>query len=95
MFYVANVSNWLDEVIHACNARSIDAEQSIFSMALFSSLDSSFVAYFRKMKAQISKFTGDKFHIFTPIIYEDNIVPDTEVRELRANLIQDGSFRMG
>ena len=90
MFYVSNVTSWLDEVLLVCRDKSLDPEDSIFLLLLFSSLDSKFVKFFRKRKKQISNFSGSNVHIFTPIIFDQDIIPDNEVRQVRKNFIKAG-----
>jgi TIR domain len=93
MFYVGNVHRWLDEVIEACNDNGFPPNESIFCLALFSSLDVELLNFFRDRRKQISSYSGMNVHIFTPIIYDD-VVPDDEWRILREQLIQDG-IRLG
>ena len=93
MFYVGNVHRWLDEVIEACNDNGFKPKESIFCLALFSSLDVELLSFFRDRRKQISSYSGMNVHIFTPIIYDD-VVPDDEWRMLRDQLIQEG-IRLG
>jgi hypothetical protein len=93
MFYVYNVSQWIDEVIDNCNRNSLDPEDSVFMLLIFSSLDFEYVSFFRDRKPQISQFSGENFHIFTPIIYDD-VVPDGEWRVIRDEFNQSG-IRIG
>lgn len=81
MFYIHNVNEWLEEVIENCNANSLDPEDSVFMLLIFSSLDFDYVEFFRTRRKQISKFSGKNFHIFTPTVF-DNVVPDDEWRDI-------------
>lgn len=83
MFYVYNVSQWLAEVIDNCNEHNLNPEDSTFLLMIFSSLDFDFVTYFRDRKSQISQYSGDNVHIFTPMIYNEGVVPDGEWRLIR------------
>lgn len=74
---------WIDEVVNVINENQFNPEESKFMMAFFSSMDSEFVEYFQKNKTQISSFSGCNFHIFTPLIYEDKVIPDEEWRKMR------------
>lgn len=94
MFYLGNVQNWLGEVITSCNEEKLDPEQSIFCLMLFSSLDFECVEFFRKRKNQISSYSGDNVHIFTPIIFADDVIPDGEWRYLRDDFQKSG-IRIG
>ncbi len=89
MFYVGNVRQWLNEVIEACNENSLNPTDSVFVLVFFSSLDFEYVEFFRDRKNQISSFSGENVHIFSPIIFED-VVPDDEWRMLREEFAQDG-----
>ncbi len=89
MFYVFNVHEWLTEVITACNENQLSPEESLFALALFSSLDEEHVRFFRDRKSQVSSYSGENVHIFTPIIYED-VIPDNEWRELRDDFNRAG-----
>lgn len=74
---------WIDEVVNVINENQLNPEESKFMMAFFTSMDSEFVDYFQKNKMQISSFSGRNFHIFTPLIYEDKVIPDEEWRKMR------------
>lgn len=74
---------WIDEVVNVINENQLNPEESKFMMAFFSSMDSEFVEYFQKNKTQISAFSGHNFHIFTPLIYEDKVIPDEDWRRMR------------
>lgn len=93
MFYLGNVHRWLEEVIEACNDNGFRPDDSIFCLALFSSLDVELLTFFRDRRKQISSYSGLNVHIFTPIIYED-VVPDDEWRMLRDQLVSEG-IRLG
>jgi hypothetical protein len=90
MFYVFNVQQWLDEVVSVCAENNLKPEDSVFALLLFSSLDFDFVAFFRDRKPQISRYSGTNVHIFTPMIFADDVVPDDEWRQIR-----DGFGRAG
>ncbi|MEQ1718420.1 MAG: toll/interleukin-1 receptor domain-containing protein [Hyphomicrobium sp.] len=89
MFYVGNVHQWLNEVIEACNENSLNPADSVFVLVFFSSLDFEYVEFFRDRKNQISSFSGENVHIFSPIIFDD-VVPDGEWRMLREEFAKDG-----
>lgn len=89
MFYVGNVHQWLNEVIDACNDNNLNPSDSVFVLLFFSSLDFDYVEFFRDRKNQISSFSGENVHIFSPIIYDD-VVPDGEWRYLREEFVRDG-----
>jgi hypothetical protein len=89
MFYVFNVHEWLTEVIAACNENRLSPDESLFALVLFSSLDEDHVKFFRDRKKQVSSYSGDNVHIFTPIIYED-VIPDNEWRSLRDDFNRAG-----
>jgi len=90
MFYVFNVQQWLEEVVSACSENSLDPEDSVFVLLIFSSLDFDFVTFFRDRRPQISQYSGENVHIFTPMIFDKNVVPDGEWRSIR-----DGFSRAG
>lgn len=83
MFYVFNVQQWLDEVVSACFENHLDPEDSVFVLMMFSSLDFEFVTFFRDRKPQISQYSGTNVHIFTPMIFNEDVVPDGEWRMIR------------
>jgi hypothetical protein len=83
MFYVHNVEKWLDEVISACSENGLDPEDSVFVLLMFTSLDTDFVAFFRDRKPQISQYSGENVHIFTPMIFKKGVVSDGEWRAIR------------
>lgn len=90
MFYVFNVKQWLEEVVSACSEYNVDPEDSVFALVMFSSLDFDFVEFFEKRKPQISQYSGDNVHIFTPMIYDEGTVPDGEWRMLREGFSDAG-----
>ncbi|SFU39315.1 toll/interleukin-1 receptor domain-containing protein [Nitrosospira multiformis] len=90
MFYVFNVQQWLDEVVSACSENNLDPEESVFILLMFSSLDFDFVTFFRDRKPQISQYSGENVHIFTPMIFDEDIVPDGEWRLIRDNFNDAG-----
>ncbi len=90
MFYVGNIDQWIAEINDTCREHHISLKDSIFILMLFSSLDSKYVKFFKTKKQQISSFSGKNVHIFTPVIYEEDTIPDSEVRSLRNEFIKEG-----
>lgn len=90
MFHVFNVQQWLSEVVSACNENSLDPEDSVFVLLIFSSLDFDFVTFFRDRKPQISAYSGESVHIFTPMIFDNAVVPDNEWRLIRNDFFEAG-----
>lgn len=90
MFHVFNVQQWLSEVVSACNENSLDPEDSVFVLLIFSSLDFDFVTFFRDRKLQISEYSGENVHIFTPMIFDNDLVPDNEWRLIRDEFFEAG-----
>jgi hypothetical protein len=90
MFYVFNVQQWLDEVVSACSENSLDSEDSVFVLLIFSSLNFDFVTFFRDRKPQISQYSGKNVHIFTPMIFDEDVVPDGEWRFIREGFSNTG-----
>jgi TIR domain len=88
-FYIANTEQWLDHVIDACNRSNLNPEDSIFMLVTFSSLDEQFLTFFRDKNAQISQFSGQNFHVFSPIVYR-NVVDDQDWRSFRENITRAG-----
>ena len=83
MWYMHPTEKWIDNVVQTINEKQLRPEDSILMIAFFSSLDDEFVEYFQKNKDRISSFSGENFHIFTPLIYEDKVIPDSDWRSLR------------
>lgn len=83
MFYLSNVESWLEEILSRCGERGLDPQASIFAIFLFSSLDIEYVNFFSRYRTQISAASGKNIHLFTPIVYNDNTIPDDEWRYLR------------
>lgn len=83
MWYIHPTERWIDEVVRLMNERQLKPEDSRFMIAFFSSLDNEFVNYFKRNKARISSYSGKNFHIFTPLIYEGNTIPDEDWRYMR------------
>ena len=83
MWHIYPTENWLDEVVKHMNEKQLSPEASRFMIAFFSSMDDEFVSYFQTNKNQISSFSGQNFHIFTPLIYEDKLIPDEDWRYMR------------
>jgi hypothetical protein len=83
MWHIHPTEKWIDEVVRMMNEKQLKPENSRFMIAFFSSLDNDFVGYFKENKERISSFSGRNFHIFTPLIYEGNTIPDDEWRYMR------------
>ena len=83
MWHILPTEQWIDGVVKFINENQLKPEDSRFMMAFFSSMDTEFVDYFQKNKKQISSFSGYNFHIFTPLIYEDKVIPDEHWRYMR------------
>jgi hypothetical protein len=83
MWHILPTEQWIDGVVNFINENQLKPENSKFMMAFFSSMDIDFVDYFQKNKNQISSFSGCNFHIFTPLIYEDKVIPDQHWRYMR------------
>lgn len=84
MWHILPTEQWIDGVVKFINENQLKPEDSKFMMAFFSSMDTDFVDYFQKNKKQISSFSGYNFHIFTPLIYEDKVIPDEHWRYMRS-----------
>jgi hypothetical protein len=83
MFYIHPTEKWIDDVVRLMNEHQLKPDKSRFMIAFFSSLDNEYVDYFKQNKDRISSFSGSNFHIFTPLIYEGNIIPDHDWRCMR------------
>lgn len=83
MWYIHPTEKWIEEVVRLMNEQQLKPENSRFMIAFFSSLDNEYVDYFKNNKDRISSFSGKNFHIFTPLIYEGNIIPDEDWRYMR------------
>lgn len=83
MWHILPTEQWIDGVVKFINEKQLKPENSKFMMAFFSSMDNDFVEYFQKNRKQISSFSGRNFHIFTPLIYEDKVIPDEHWRYMR------------
>ena len=90
MFYIFNAAKWLEEVVSACSENNLDPEESVFVLMLFSSLDFDYVAFFKDKKRQISQYSGKNVHLFTPLIYDGDVVPDGEWRFIREGFERAG-----
>jgi hypothetical protein len=84
MWHIHPTEKWIDDVVEVMKEKQLKPESSKFMIAFFSSMDNEFVAYFRKNKDQISSYSGQNFHIFTPLIYENNIIPDDQWRYMKS-----------
>lgn len=84
MFYIHPTEKWIDDVIRLMNDNQLKPDRSRFMIAFFSSLDNEYVDYFKSNKKRISSYSGKNFHIFTPLIYEGNTIPDDDWRHMRS-----------
>jgi len=80
MWYIFPTEKWIEEVVKSINEEQLKPEKSRFMIAFFSSMDYELVNYFKTYKNQISSYSGNNFHIFTPFIFDDNVVPDEEMK---------------
>lgn len=83
VFYIHPTEKWIEEVVRLMNEQQLKPDSSRFMIAFFSSLDNEYVDYFKNNKDRISSFSGKNFHIFTPLIYEGNTIPDDDWRHMR------------
>jgi len=83
VFYIHPTEKWIDEVVRLMNEKHLRPDSSRFMIAFFSSLDTQYLNYFKRNRAVISSFSGKNFHIFTPVIYEGNTIPDDDWRHMR------------
>ena len=83
MWYLHSTEKWLEEVVKRINDKQFLPDNSKFMIAFFSSMDRDFVSYFQNSKEQISSYSGRNFHIFTPLIFENQIIPDDDWRNIR------------
>ena len=83
MFFIHPTKQWIKEVVRQINELQLRPDESKFMIAFFSSMDNDFVKYFKNNKNQISSFSGQNFHIFTPLIYDDKVIPDDQWRSMR------------
>ena len=90
MWYLQSTIKWLEEIVRRINEKQLKPEESKFMIAFFSSLDQKFVTYFQKNKDQISSYSGQNFHIFTPLIFENNIIPDNDWRMIKKEFNSKG-----
>jgi len=88
--YLVATGEWIEEVVRLMNERQLKPENSRFMIAFFSSMDNDFVNYFRDNKERISSYSGQNFHIFTPLIYESYTVPDDQWRYMRNEFRDSG-----
>lgn len=84
MFYIHPTEKWIDAVVRTMNENQLKPDSSRFMIAFFSSLDNEYVDYFKGNRNQISSYSGKNFHIFTPLIYEGNTIPDDDWRSMRS-----------
>lgn len=82
MFYIYQTEKWIDDVVKSMNEKQLKPENSQFMIVFFSSMDYELVDYFKTHKKQISSYSGNNFHIFTPFIFEDNLISDNEMGTL-------------
>jgi len=90
MWHIHPTEKWIDDVVAFMNEHQLKPEDSKFMIAFFSSMDNRFVKYFKQNKNSISSFSGMNFHIFTPIIYENNVIPDEQWRYMRSEFASMG-----
>lgn len=90
MFYLDSTIHWLDEVVNIINIHQLDPVKSVFMISFFNSMDNDFVNYFKLSKERISSVSGRNFHIFTPLIYENGLIPDGQWREIKKGFSKDG-----
>ena len=83
MWHIHPTEQWIDQVITFMSEKQLSFEDSKFMIAFFSSMDNEFVDYFKSNQNRISSFSGRSFHIFTPLIYEGNTIPDDHWRYMR------------
>jgi hypothetical protein len=83
VFYIHPTEKWIDEVVRLMMEKQLKPDSSRFMIAFFSSLDTQYINYFKRNRAAISSFSGKNFHIFTPVIYEGNTIPDDDWRHMR------------
>ncbi len=83
MWHIHPTEKWLEDVIVKMNEKHLNPDDSKFMIAFFSSMDNDFVNYFQANQNQISSFSGQNFHIFTPLIFEDKVIPDEHWRYMR------------
>lgn len=83
MWHIHPTEHWIEDVITFMNEWQLSLEGSKFMIAFFSSMDNEFVEYFKNNQNKISSFSGRSFHIFTPLIYEENTIPDEHWRYMR------------
>jgi len=90
MFTISTVDGWLEDVVNRCNARGLDPTTSTFMLVFFTSLDFDFAEFFRTRYAQISAYSGDKFHVLTPTVHENLVISDEDWRFLRTDFERAG-----
>lgn len=83
MWHIHPTEKWIEDVVKNINDKQLNIEDSKFMIAFFSSMDNDFVHYFQTNKNQISSFSGANFHIFTPVIFDDQVIPDEDWRYMR------------
>lgn len=83
MWHIHPTEKWIEDVVKNINDKQLNIEDSKFMIAFFSSMDNDFVHYFQTNKNQISSFSGENFHIFTPVIFDDRVIPDEDWRYMR------------
>lgn len=83
MFYLCNVSDWFSQIIREMQENRLAVEDSRFVLTLFSSMDFEMVDFFRDRAPQVSAYSGENLHIFTPILYDGGTIPDHEWDDLR------------
>ena len=84
MWNIHPTEKWIEDVVQKMNEKQLKTETSKFVIAFFSSMDNDFVKYFKENKNQISSYSELIFHIYTLLIYDDNLIPDNEWRYKRS-----------
>jgi hypothetical protein len=86
MWYLFSTKDWLAEVVKSMNEGQLKPENSRFMMTFFTSMDYEFVEYFKTYKNQISAYSGKNFHIYTPFIFNGNLVSDDELQYMSEDI---------
>jgi len=86
MYFLHPTQKWTDEVIRLLKESFMTPEDSKFVIAFFSSMDWNFVRYFKERGPNISSQSGNRFHVFVPLIRDENTIPDDEWRGFKREL---------
>jgi hypothetical protein len=99
MHFIESTERFIDSVIGTINNNKFDPLDSLFMIGFFCSMDSEFVRYFAENRVRISEFSGKHLHIFSPLVYEGEIVDDDiwdgirrEFKEMGIPLTDDPAF---